>query len=156
MSEAVNKPSIYQTRAEVRICKITIVLYTCITTATLCYSALITTFTRIHDIYSYVISITCTCFPTTFTLLCVVIELLLPLLLCKIFNCCSIGDPALAVNGGGNGLVSAEWLIPKAMYLKENESEVYNSSRWIVECQDYLNYKLCGRMVASQNNAITR
>eukprot|EP01084_Bolivina_argentea_P153456 267572_1 len=66
------------------------------------------------------------------------------------------GDPALVVNGGGNGLVSAEWLIPKAMYLKENELDVYSNSRWIVECQDYLNYKLCGRMVASQNNAITR
>ncbi len=60
------------------------------------------------------------------------------------------------MNGGGNGLVSAEWPIPKAMYLKENELDVYSNSRWIVECQDYLNYKLCGRMVASQNNAITR
>ncbi len=117
----------------------------------LCYLALVL-FISAPDIYSFARSITILfcIYPLDF------LYILIELLLLYHINCCSTGDPALAVNSGGNGPVSAEWLIPKAMYLKENELNVYNSSRWIVECQDYLNYKLCGRMVASQNNAVTR
>jgi ribulokinase len=66
------------------------------------------------------------------------------------------GDPALAVNGGGRGPLSAEWLLPKALWLLENQPEVFRAARYVCEYQDFLNYKLTGRMVASLNNAAIR
>ena len=38
------------------------------------------------------------------------------------------GDDALVLNGGGNGPVSAEWMIPKALWLKRNEPDIYDLS----------------------------
>ncbi|PSC72161.1 carbohydrate kinase [Micractinium conductrix] len=66
------------------------------------------------------------------------------------------GDEALAVNGGGGGPVSAEWMIPKALWLAEKEPEVFEEAATICEYQDYLNFNLTGRMVASVNNASIR
>lgn len=66
------------------------------------------------------------------------------------------GGDALRVNGAGHGPVSAEWLLPKALWLKENELEVYKEARTICEYVDYLNHRLTGRMVASLNNASIR
>ena len=51
------------------------------------------------------------------------------------------GDPALRVNGAGSGQVSAEWMIPKALWLKRNEPETFGDVRYICEYQDYLNYR---------------
>lgn len=48
---------------------------------------------------------------------------------------CSTGDPALLVNGGGAGPVSAEWMIPKALWLKEEEPATYETARYICEYQ---------------------
>ena len=48
------------------------------------------------------------------------------------------GDDALLINGGGNGPVSAEWMIPKALWLKRNEPEIYDKAFRICEYQDYL------------------
>ena len=45
------------------------------------------------------------------------------------------GDAALQVNGGGQGPVSAEWMIPKALWIKENEPAVFEKARWICEYQ---------------------
>lgn len=45
------------------------------------------------------------------------------------------GDAALRVNGGGQGPVSAEWMIPKALWIKENEPDVFERARWICEYQ---------------------
>lgn len=67
-----------------------------------------------------------------------------------------LDDPALRVNGAGTGQVSAEWMIPKALWLKENEPDVYNSAETICEYQDYLNWYLTGRMCASMNNVSIR
>jgi ribulose kinase len=64
------------------------------------------------------------------------------------------GDDALRVNGYGP--VSAEWLAPKALWLLENEPKHFKQSRYVCEYQDYLNFKLTGRMVASLNNASIR
>lgn len=64
------------------------------------------------------------------------------------------GDPALRVNG--HGPVSAEWMAPKALWLKENEPEVFHRAAYLCEFQDYLNHKLTGRMVGSLNNASIR
>ena len=59
------------------------------------------------------------------------------------------GDPALKVNGDGHGPVSAEWMVPKALWLKTNEPDVFDRAATICEFQDYLNYHLTGRMTAS-------
>ncbi|GAB4814271.1 hypothetical protein N2152v2_001317 [Parachlorella kessleri] len=66
------------------------------------------------------------------------------------------GDPALAVNGGGRGPVSAEWMVPKALWLKENEPDVFDRATHICEYQDYMNFHLTGRMVASMTNVSVR
>ena len=44
-------------------------------------------------------------------------------------------DPALQVNGGGKGPVSAEWMIPKALWLKDNEPELFAHATHICEYQ---------------------
>lgn len=66
------------------------------------------------------------------------------------------GDPALCVNGGGAGPVSAEWMIPKALWLHDNEPETFESATYICEYQDYFNFHLTGHMCASVNNASIR
>ncbi len=65
-------------------------------------------------------------------------------------------DAALFVNSGGAGPVSAEWMIPKALWLKRHEPEIYSQAAIICEYQDYLNYQLTGRLVASINNVAVR
>lgn len=66
------------------------------------------------------------------------------------------GDPALAVNCGGHGPISAEWMTPKALWIKQNEPDVWSRAGTICEYQDYINYKLTGRIVASSCNAASR
>ena len=65
-------------------------------------------------------------------------------------------DEALRVNGNGQGPVSAEWMIPKALWIAENEPEVFARAAVVCEFQDYINYHLTGRWVASINNASIR
>jgi len=64
------------------------------------------------------------------------------------------GDPALAV--GGDGPVSAEWMTPKALWICQNEPEIWEQAVTICEYQDYINYQLTGRWTASSCNAATR
>lgn len=66
------------------------------------------------------------------------------------------GAPALRVNGAGHGPVSAEWFLPKALWIKENEPELFEKATTVCEYVDYLNFRLTGRMVASLNNAAIR
>jgi ribulokinase len=66
------------------------------------------------------------------------------------------GDPALAVNAAGAGPVSAEWMIPKALWLHDNEPEIFKQARYVCEFQDFMNFHLTGRMVASITNASVR
>ncbi|KAI7844200.1 hypothetical protein COHA_002334 [Chlorella ohadii] len=66
------------------------------------------------------------------------------------------GDEALAVNSAGAGPVSAEWMVPKALWLKENEPEVFERAAVICEYQDFVNFHLTGRWCASVNNASVR
>lgn len=63
------------------------------------------------------------------------------------------GDPRLKLNGAGNGPVSAEWMIPKALWLKRNEPEVYTAAHTICEYQDFLVMRLTGERCASLDNA---
>lgn len=64
------------------------------------------------------------------------------------------GDEALRVNGYGP--VSAEWMAPKSLWLKENEPGLFQAAIYVCEYQDYLNHKLTGRMVGSLNNVSIR
>ncbi len=66
------------------------------------------------------------------------------------------GDGALAVNGGGTGPVSAEWMIPKALWLARHEPAVFDAAETICEYQDFLTRRLTGRRTASLNNASIR
>ncbi|CAN0293781.1 unnamed protein product, partial [Ectocarpus sp. 4 AP-2014] len=45
------------------------------------------------------------------------------------------GDDALRVNSGGRGPVSAEWMIPKALWLKKNEPELFARAHYVCEYQ---------------------
>lgn len=64
------------------------------------------------------------------------------------------GDKALKFNG--YGAVSAEWMPCKALWLKENEPSVYQSSAVVCECVDYLTYLLTGRLIGSLNTCTAR
>lgn len=66
------------------------------------------------------------------------------------------GDVALASNGAGRGPVSAEWMIPKALWLKRREPRVFDRAATIGEYQDFMTIRLTGRRVASLNNASIR
>src|SRR5690606_18718470 len=66
------------------------------------------------------------------------------------------GDPALALNGAGAGPVSAEWMLPKALWLKRNHPELFAQADAICEYQDYLMRRLTGRRVASLTNVSLR
>ena len=66
------------------------------------------------------------------------------------------GDPALAINGAGQGPVSAEWMIPKALWLSRHEPGVFAHAHTICEYQDFLNWRLTGRRCASLTNAAIR
>lgn len=63
------------------------------------------------------------------------------------------GDAALAINGAGNGPVSAEWMIPKALWLKRHEPETFAAAATICEYQDFLTLRLTGERCASLDNA---
>ena len=66
------------------------------------------------------------------------------------------GDPALAINGAGQGPVSAEWMIPKALWLARHEPDTFRAAHTICEYQDFLTWRLTGRRAASLNNASIR
>ncbi len=66
------------------------------------------------------------------------------------------GDPALRLNGGGAGPVSPEWMIPKALWLKRHQPDLWARAAMVGEYQDFLTLRLTGRWVASLNNATMR
>jgi ribulose kinase len=66
------------------------------------------------------------------------------------------GDPALRVNCDGAGPVSAEWMIPKALWIARNEPDVFERAKTICEYQDFVNLRLTGRRCASLNNVSIR
>lgn len=66
------------------------------------------------------------------------------------------GDTALQLNGAGRGPVSAEWMIPKALWLARHEPENFQKARTICEYQDFMTMRLTGRRVASLSNIAAR
>ena len=69
----------------------------------------------------------------------------------RIAGCCS---DALKYNGYSS--VSAEWMPSKALWLKENEQDIYDRAHHICELQDYINHRLTGEYVGSINNVTIR
>lgn len=59
------------------------------------------------------------------------------------------GEPALKYNGFGN--VSAEWAMPKMMWIKEEEPKNWAKTAHICDCHDYLGYLLTGELASSLN-----
>ncbi len=57
---------------------------------------------------------------------------------------------ALVFSGGAD---SSEWLVPKAMWVAENEPKTYDEARYIGESVDYLTLKLTGEWLGSRLNA---
>jgi FGGY-family pentulose kinase len=60
------------------------------------------------------------------------------------------GHPILRYCGGG---VSAEWMLPKTLWIKKNQPDLYAEAFKIVEALDWLNFKLSGALAASKCNA---
>lgn len=58
--------------------------------------------------------------------------------------------PVLKYVGGQDAV---EWMVPKALWLKESEPEVYHKAARIVESTDWLTWKLSGEWTASVCNA---
>jgi FGGY-family pentulose kinase len=62
--------------------------------------------------------------------------------------------PVRSYNGGGP--VSAEWYPCKTLWLKEREPDTYNAARRIVDCTDWIGYKLTDRWTANINSNSAR
>lgn len=54
--------------------------------------------------------------------------------------------PILKYCGGED---SVEWMIPKTLWIKKNQPEIYEKSYKIIEQLDWMNYKLCGNFTTS-------
>jgi FGGY-family pentulose kinase len=63
------------------------------------------------------------------------------------------GDPVLRYV---SGRVSPEWMLPKALWLKRHEPEVYRRAGRIVECTDWMMYRLTGRWTLSRNHVAVK
>jgi FGGY-family pentulose kinase len=64
------------------------------------------------------------------------------------------GHPALKYNGFG--AVSAEWGLPKAMWLKENEPDTWSAAAHICDCVDWVTARLTGEWAGSVNPAAAK
>ncbi len=63
------------------------------------------------------------------------------------------GDPILRYV---SGRVSPEWMLPKALWLKRNEPEVYDARPRIVECTDWMMFQLTGEWTLSLNHVAVK
>ena len=62
-------------------------------------------------------------------------------------------DPVLQRSQAG---VSAEWMIPKILWLKEHRPEIYNETHLFMEQVDWINYRLTGNLTLSINHITHR
>jgi FGGY-family pentulose kinase len=63
------------------------------------------------------------------------------------------GDPVLRYV---SGRVSPEWMLPKALWLKVNEPDVYKRADRIVECTDWMMFQLTGEWTLSLNHVAVK
>jgi FGGY-family pentulose kinase len=55
-----------------------------------------------------------------------------------------------------SGRVSPEWMLPKALWLKRNEPDVYDRAERIVECTDWMMFQLTGEWTLSLNHVAVK
>jgi FGGY-family pentulose kinase len=55
-----------------------------------------------------------------------------------------------------SGVVSPEWMLPKALWLKRHEPENYRQADRLVECTDWLMYRLTDEWTLSLNNVTVK
>lgn len=55
-----------------------------------------------------------------------------------------------------SGVVSPEWMLPKALWLKRNEPAIYERADRIVECTDWFMYRLTGEWTLSLNHVAVK
>ncbi len=55
-----------------------------------------------------------------------------------------------------SGVVSPEWMIPKALWLKRHEPETFQRAERLVECTDWFMFRLTGNWSLSLNNAAVK
>jgi FGGY-family pentulose kinase len=63
------------------------------------------------------------------------------------------GDPVLRYV---SGRVSPEWMLPKALWLKRHEPEVYGRADRVVECTDWMMHRLTGDWTLSLNHVAVK
>jgi FGGY-family pentulose kinase len=63
------------------------------------------------------------------------------------------GDPVLKYV---SGKVSPEWMLPKALWLKKHEPENYKASERLVECTDWMMFKLTGQWTLALNHVAVK
>jgi FGGY-family pentulose kinase len=55
-----------------------------------------------------------------------------------------------------SGVVSPEWMLPKALWLKRHEPALYNAAGRVVECTDWFMHRLTGEWTLSLNNVTVK
>lgn len=55
-----------------------------------------------------------------------------------------------------SGVVSPEWMLPKALWLKRNQPEAYQRTERMVECTDWMMYRLTGNWTLSLNHVTVK
>jgi FGGY-family pentulose kinase len=63
------------------------------------------------------------------------------------------GDPVLRFV---SGRVSPEWMLPKALWIKRNEPDVYRRAGRVVECTDWMMHRLTGSWTLSLNHVAVK
>ncbi|HEV3079287.1 MAG TPA: FGGY-family carbohydrate kinase [Gemmataceae bacterium] len=63
------------------------------------------------------------------------------------------GDPSLRYV---SGVVSPEWMLPKALWLKRHEPRIYQCAERLVECTDWLMHRLTGEWTLSLNHVTVK
>jgi FGGY-family pentulose kinase len=55
-----------------------------------------------------------------------------------------------------SGVVSPEWMLPKALWLKRHEPAIYNQAERLIECTDWFMYRLTGEWTLSLNHVAVK
>lgn len=55
-----------------------------------------------------------------------------------------------------SGVVSPEWMLPKALWLKRHQPAIYDRAARIVECTDWFMFRLTGKWALSLNNVTVK
>ena len=55
-----------------------------------------------------------------------------------------------------SGAVSPEWMLPKALWLKHHEPQIYKRAERLVECTDFLMFRLTGNWTLSLNHVTVK